>query len=476
MGWSPSAKQAEFLKSSTYELLYGGANGGGKTEALIVDACGMQQRRNGRVTNAIDHPMYRALLLRRYATDLDQLADRCERMYTMFCPAVKFNRSKHIFTFPSGASITLSHADSVDAIRNKYKGDEYQYLGWEELTEHPVEDGYTYLLTRLRGPPELPKFVRATTNPDGPGNDWVKERWRIPDNGESVAPFKVAADGRLREFIRARVYDNPFIDPTYADTLGAQSENRRRALLEGHWDIIDLAGRIYARQYEKASQQGRITEVPHETRSPVNTFWDIGGSDSTAIWFHQKIGLQNRFIDYVEADHEPLDFYARILREKEREHGYNYAMHYIPHDAGWRRQGMYENQTAEELMNELGLEPTQLVERVDDVWNGIELTRQAWASCWFDKLRCKQGLKALRMYRYKITAETGVAMRRPLHDWSSHGADAFRQFAQGFAAMKPSFMEHALRDDDEVHGYTRDPKVSRGRRNKLTNPDDSWVV
>ena len=465
--WQPSAKQAEFLSSTSFEVLFGGAAGGGKTESLIIGALGLHYRVNGQNVRAIDQPRYWALLVRRYATDLKQLEERCKTLYEELEPAVKHNKANHTFIFPSGARIELCHGDSEDVVRNKYKGGEFQYIGWEELTEHPIDAPYTYLLTRMRragGMPEgFPVLVRATTNPDGPGNDWVKERWRIGDAGDSVREFEVR--GRTRQFIQARVWDNPHVDPEYENTLRAQSEQRMRALLEGRWDVIDIEGAIYKHQYRRAIAEGRLCTVPVESKVPVNTFWDIGRSDATAIWFHQRVGLEDRFIDYFEANHEALDFYVKVLQER----GYIYGEHYLPHDAGWSQLGAFQNQTVEEMLRGLGLQNTTVVERIPHISHGIEIARLAWPSCWFDKDRCALGLKALKMYRYKMSPETGVAMDRPHHDWFSHGADAFRTFAQGFKGHRMRLKEYFAQEGPPT-GYTRKPRrpdVSSKKRPRL---------
>lgn len=452
--WAPSPKQAEFMQSIAFETLFGGAAGGGKTEALIYGALGLNyQLPNGKLCRAIDEPKYWALLIRRNSVDLKPLEERCAAAYTELIPEVKHNRQQHTFVFPSGARIELTHGDSEDVIRNKYKGGEYQYAGFEELTEHPTDAAYTYLLTRMRrasGMTEgFPVFVRATTNPDGPGNDWVKERWRIPDEGTSVPTFRER--GRTREFIRARVWDNPHLDPEYEGTLRIQSEQRVRALLEGRWDVVDIEGAIYGAQYRWAAVNGRFTDVPLAFNVPVNTFWDIGLNDAMAIWFHQRVGLQDRFIDYFEARHQPLEYYARALKNRD----YLYGEHYLPHDAAKRQIGAYENKTTEQLLQDLGVKPTRIVERVNSVVHGIEITRQAWASCYFDKMHCEQGLKCLKHYRYKISPETGTAMRMPHHDWASNGADAFRQFAQGFRGARMTWQQYKEEAERKPYGYKR---------------------
>ena len=466
--WEPTEKQTLFLEAPWYEVLYGGAAGGGKTDALIVAAAGANMvSPDGQTFHCIDHAKYRALLLRQQDVDLDQLEDRCLEIYSRMCPDVRHTRRR--FVFPSGARIELSQAPDVNEVRKKYKGSEFQFLGWEELTEHPLPDAYEYMMSRCRGPAAIPKRIRATTNPDGPGNEWVRERFNIPDTGDEVQPF--GDPGFKRCFIPAKVSDNPHIDPTYERTLGQMSPQRQRALLKGRWDIIDLAGAIYADQYAIAMEEGRICKLPIETKVPVNTFWDIGQNDAMAIWFHQRVTVEDRFIDYFEASHQPLDFFARVLQEKD----YLWGTHYLPHDAEHKKVGEKENLSFREIFERMGFRNVEVVERVDNLREGIEITRQCWPSCFFDVERCKLGLKALRNYRYKISPETGVAMQKPLHDWASNGADAFRQFAQGFKAKRGYYAKAGHLKGEAPSRYIRKTERERQRRN-LLRPDTSWIT
>jgi phage terminase large subunit len=185
-------------------------------------------------------------------------------------------------------------------------------------------------------------------------------------------------------------------------------------------------GAIYADQLRTVKEQHRITSIPIETNVPVNTFWDLGRNDVTAIFFHQRVGHENRFIDYYESRLVGLDHYARMLKEK----GYLYGDHYLPHDAAVTE--LSTNLSRKQTLESMGVKPLKIVPRIKNLANGIEQTRQAFPSCWFDRERCSEGIKALANYQYRYDDQYGTYRDTPLHNWASNGADAFRQFAQGY--------------------------------------------
>ena len=158
----------------------------------------------------------------------------------------------------------------------------------------------------------------------------------------------------------------------------------------------------------------------------------MGRNDTTAIWFHQKVGKENRFIDFYESNGEGLEFYARILKEK----GYLYGKHYLPHDVNVTDLSRGDNKSRKQILESLGVKPISVVPRVSDINKGIEQTRQSFPTCWFDEERCKEGLKALEGYKKSYDEKNQVFRNSPMHDWCSNPADAFRQFAQGYTEHK----------------------------------------
>ena len=187
-------------------------------------------------------------------------------------------------------------------------------------------------------------------------------------------------------------------------------------------------GTYYAQQMASARKERRITVVPWEPSTPVNTFWDIGLNDEMAIWFHQRIGMQNRFIRYYENYSESFSHYVAYMQAQ----GYVWGRHYLPHDGDTKRLGVEKNWTPRQMLEDLGLRNIEIVPRIDRVQTGIQMVRDVFPSCWFDETNCDQGIKHLEMYRKEWDARLGVWKDEPRHDKASNGADAFRGFAQGF--------------------------------------------
>jgi len=425
--WEPSEKQRLFLSATEDEVLYGGAAGGGKSDALLVDALGASQ-------NATEYSSYRAIIFRKSFPELEELIDRSQELYPQVVPGARFDAQSKNWNFPSGAKIRFRYMDHVKD-RFKYQGHQYQYIGWDELTQHETDIGYRYLLSRLRGVDNrLSWYVRATCNPGGFGHEWVKERWDVPDDG-SQSNFKIQLRKKwwFRRFIPARIDDNKHLaDTDYKDQLEMLGEMERKALLDGRWDVAEIQGAIYQEEMREAYNQGRVLNIPIEKGIPVHTFWDLGRSDATAIWFLQRVGLENRFIDYEEGSFKDIEYWAKTVLEK----GYLYGEHYMPHDADVK-QLSFKNQSRKEMFIESGVKPITVVSRIAALEEGIDQTRAVFPSCFFDRKRCQQGLKALANYRRKFDEKNGTYSTVPLHNWASNGSDAFRQFGQGFVAESP---------------------------------------
>lgn len=192
---------------------------------------------------------------------------------------------------------------------------------------------------------------------------------------------------------------------------------------------VSTEGCYFSQQLSLARKQGRILpRLPVES-APVNTFWDIGRGDMTAIWLHQRIGPENRFIRYYEESGEDLDHYAEYLQKT----GFVFGKHYLPHEADYRRIGLNKdtNRTIKEMLETLMPgQRFEIVPRVTALQTGIQATRAAFSSCWFDETGCQLGLKRLGNYRKAWDKSKGCWKDEPLHDENSHGSDAFRQFAQ----------------------------------------------
>jgi hypothetical protein len=224
----------------------------------------------------------------------------------------------------------------------------------------------------------------------------------------------------------------------YAKKSEEQGEKMKREHPSTPDEAFEAAieGAYYGKQLTLAEKQGRICDLPIIPGVPVNTFWDIGMNDTTAIWFHQQVGAWHHFIDYYENSGEQAAHYAKELIDR----GYVFGKHYVPHDGGntdWSANG---NKTRQEILQDLLPGQVVLVERIEAIGDGIDMVRQAFARCRFDRTRCGEskpgsgrgGLPALHGYQKKWNETTSTWHDYPLHNWASNGADAFRQWAQAY--------------------------------------------
>lgn len=185
-----------------------------------------------------------------------------------------------------------------------------------------------------------------------------------------------------------------------------------------------IHGAYYGTLIRDAKDAGRVGKVQGDPILPVHTAWDLGVGDSTAIWFYQVAGREIRIIDYYEQSGEGLPHYAGVLKDR----GYVYGVHHAPHDIQVRELGSGRSRL--ETAASLGI--TFQVVKNQPIEDGIEAVRSLLPMCWFDETRCKPGLAALEHYRKDWNDKYKVFRSGPVHDWASHGADAFRYLAIGF--------------------------------------------
>ncbi len=196
---------------------------------------------------------------------------------------------------------------------------------------------------------------------------------------------------------------------------------------------VSNKGCYYAVQLSTARKQRRIGRVPFEPGLPVNTFWDIGNSDGTAIWLHQQVGTQHRFIGFIEGWGEPYAYFVQKLDDFARQTGCVWGRHYLPHDGAHEKQGEVNNNSPSTMLENLGLTRIEIVPRVSEIQHGIQATRNYLGTCWFDEAGCKEGLVHLENYKKKWNTTLQCWMDEPLHDIHSEAADGIRQAAQHFA-------------------------------------------
>ena len=184
-----------------------------------------------------------------------------------------------------------------------------------------------------------------------------------------------------------------------------------------------LVGSYYGSLMSKALAEDRICNVPYESRLEVHTAWDLGMGDNTAIIFFQRHGKEIRIIDFYENQGEGMAHYIKYVREKD----YLYGSHIAPHDIKVREMGTGKSRW--EVAQQLGLR-FEICKNVQ-IDDGIEAARTIIPRCYFDEKRCNLLIEALRQYRKDFDEKRQVYRDKPLHDWTSHAADAFRYLALG---------------------------------------------
>jgi phage terminase large subunit len=223
-------------------------------------------------------------------------------------------------------------------------------------------------------------------------------------------------------------YEKLTVDDTNVLTAEDIEQERRDGMseemvLQEYYCDFDrgVDGCFYGKLIEKMRKEERICSVPYESRSVVNTSWDIGYGDATAIVFWQQCGGEVRIIDYYENEGEGVAHYVKFLQSKE----YLYGSHYYPHDAG--AGSMHSGKSLVQVAGDLGLR-VNLLKR-DGISIGIEAARSLLSMCYIDEKKCKNLIDSLENYHKKYNEKMDCYSDTPVHDWSSHAADAFRYTA-----------------------------------------------
>lgn len=241
--------------------------------------------------------------------------------------------------------------------------------------------------------------------------------------------------------IKMNWQDNPWFHetelPAEKDALKITDYDAYLNVWEGHCRKT-IEGAVYAKEIRHTIAENRVCRVPPLPGKPIDTFWDLGKSDYTSIWFVQFCGMgEYRIVDFYQNQHEEPAHYFKLLQSK----GYLYGFHYLPHDASHERLGMI---ALDKQFKAVFPERVKVLERIKEIRIGLDAARTIFPYCYFDEEKCADGLQALRRYKYKVDASTGRYSSEPVHDDSSHAADAFRYIAMGVNAHKPKTKERLI--------------------------------
>ena len=208
-------------------------------------------------------------------------------------------------------------------------------------------------------------------------------------------------------------------------------------------------GAVWGDEMNRMEEAGQITSVPHQPDLPVHTAWDLGINDATAIWYFQTDAGLTRFIDYEEHTNTGLPDIVAHMQTK----GYIWGRHILPHDVKVR--SLSTGKSRRQTLRELGLD-VEVAPNIP-INDGIEQARNKIRNAWFDAKACKQGIESLRQYCFDWDETRSVLRKVPLHNWASHGADAFRYWACGFdnytdAGGWRSAPDYSVIDSGRIYG------------------------
>jgi hypothetical protein len=332
------------------------------------------------------------------------------RHYAAPIPGVEFNSAELSATLPNGARIELLGAQDYDYLRGRYLDgivlDEYAYMppdAWSAVIRPALVDRQGFAI--FIGTPLGRNHFHALYERARQRDDLLTALW--PASRTGIVPDD--------ELAAARADMSPDL---YAQEFECSFE-------------AAIRGAYYATELNAARTSTRIRTIPWEPEVPVETWWDIGFSDATAIIFTQTVGREVRLIDYLEAAGQALPAYVKALRDRP----YLYRRHHLPHDAEQTELG--SGRSIADQLRALGVRGIT-VGRSQDVLEGIQQARTFFARCWFDEAKCARLLDCLANYRSQWDEKRQDYKPQPYHDQWSHGADAFRYLA----------MDHHLRPAD----------------------------
>ena len=344
--------QTEFLAASEREVLYGGAAGGGKSVGLLADPMRYFSNKN-----------FNGLILRRTNDELRELIWKSQEVYPQAYPGAKWQEKKSQWVFPSGARLWMTYLERPEDVL-RYQGQAFSYIGFDELTQHPTPFAWDYMRSRLRTTdPDLPIFMRATTNPGGPGHSWVKKMFIDPAPANTAFSAKDLETGEEltypdghekagkplfdRRFIPATLRDNPYLyqEGSYEANLLSLPEMQRRQLLEGDWAIAD--GAAFG-EFKQSIHVVDPFKIPVEWRRFRSC--DFGYSSWSAVHWYAIDPAYETLIVYRELyvnKHTARDLAAKIM-ELEKGEKMSYG---VLDSSCWHNRGQIGPSIAEEMIS-----------------------------------------------------------------------------------------------------------------------------
>ena len=319
--------QTEFLAAPEREVFYGGARGGGKSYAMLIDPLRYCHKEN-----------HRALLIRRTMPELRDLINHSQRLYSRAFPGAKWREQEKEWRFPSGAKIEFGYAENMtDALR--YQGQSYTWIGIDELPQYPSPDIYNFLRSSLRSvDPNIPVYMRATGNPGNVGSQWVKEMFVDPIDPNTAFNIEIVTPSGpkyiTRRFIPAKLQDNPYLMQTddYFAMLSSLPEVQRKQFLDGNWDAFSNAA---FPEFDREIHVVEPFEVPKGWQRFRAADWGYS-SPACCLWF--AIDYDNNLWAYRELYTQKITADVFAKKVLELEHG-EYIRYGVLDASTWAKRG-----------------------------------------------------------------------------------------------------------------------------------------
>lgn len=318
-------------------------------------------------------------------------------------PGARFHETELRCDLPTGARIQLLGAENPSSLRGIY----LDFCVMDEVADMPEAIFPEVIRPALSDRKGGCAFIGTPA-----GHNYFFDLWEAAGDTKGWAR-------RMYRASETKIVDDDELEAAKA----AMSIDQYNQEFECSW-LANTPGAIFGKELTAASEADRITDVPYDPSVPVDTWWDIGVHDYTSIWLTQRIGRAVHVIDYYEGRGEGLPHYAAHLQST----GYLFGRHHGPHDLEVRELG--SGKTRREVAFELGLN-FRIVPRIP-VMDGIHAARMILPICWFDRVRCAKGLESLRHYTLAYDDKQRRFRDKPVHNWASDAADAFRCFAVGF--------------------------------------------
>lgn len=322
--------------------------------------------------------------------------------YSHTIPGHMINESELRVDYPNGGQVRLYGADNPDALRGIYLDD--------VTLDEPAD----------MNPRFFPEIIRPTLA-DRKGRASFIGTPKGKNGFYDICEIAKKSPDWLYMMLKSS--ETGILDPAeLADARQMMTDNQYMQEFECSFDAA-IQGAVYGQWIVDAENEKRSVADTFAEGIPVNTAWDLGFDDTTAIWFWQQVGRETRIIDYYENSQQDIKHYCDALMDRP----YLYGDHYVPHDARNKLLAAGGRSIVEQAY-ELGIQMIAL--NASNQQNQIEATRMLLKNCWLSEVKCVQGINALKQYRFSYDEDLKTFRSKPLHDWSSHAADAFEIIAQ----------------------------------------------